>query len=754
MTRTLPVALATGLAVAASAAAQTWQDLGPSPLSGFGGTAGRIAAIAASRTNANRFYVGGADGGVWRTTDGGSTWTPLTDQQATTATGALAIDPTNESIIYAGTGEANFANHSRYGVGLLKSIDGGDTWMLLAQNTFAGRCFSRIVINPQNTQVLYAAITRAGGFPELSAAKGHPGAGGARGVFRSTDGGQTWSQLAGGLPALDATDLAMDPTNAQVLYAAIGRIFGDAANGVYKSTDGGNSWARLAGGLPTSGNGRISIAVAPSNPQRLYALISNPSDSAGNGASLRNGYRSDNGGTSWVTINPSVDQSSYGWYLSVVAVHPTSPDTVVMAGLSIARSTNAGSSWSTISAPHPDNHALAFDASNNLLCGDDGGVHKSTNLGSSWASLNTGLATVQIYPGLSLHPANLNTLLGGMQDNGVNLRTAATRSWSSVLGGDGGWTQIDPTNGQRMFGENQGTGSLYRSTNGGSSFNFAGNGLDGRNCFEPPFLIDPANSQRMLYGTERVNVSTDGGLNWSPLSPDLTGGGSAAIRALAISPVDSSYVYAATNDGRVLSSSNSGSTFTLRLTGNAGWPRVTRELTADPVEPQTVYLAGATFGVPHVRRSRDNGATWETLDGNLPDIPVNVISVDGRGPAPAIFVGTDAGLYRSVNDGATWRKYLSGLPNAQVNDARVDTAHNRIVVGTMGRGAWSAPLVQCYADFDDDSLVTVNDFIAFINAFAAGSPRANCDQSTEPPTLNVNDFICFSVQAAGATVCP
>src|SRR5262249_54842924 len=160
------------------------------------------------------------------------------------------------------------------------------------------------------------------------------------------------------------------------------------------------------------------------------------------------------------------------------------------------------------------------------------------------------------------------------------------------------------------------TGSLYMSTSGGALVTFAGNGLTGRNCFLPPYLIDPANPQRMLYGAERVFVSTNGGSSWSALSPDLTGGGSAsAIRALAIAPSDSNFVYAATNDGRVLASSDGGATFALRLSNNPGWPRVTRELTVDPVDPRTVYLAGAVFGAPHVRRSRDAGVTWQTLDG-------------------------------------------------------------------------------------------------------------------------------------------
>jgi photosystem II stability/assembly factor-like uncharacterized protein len=751
VTRVPSLALCLSLC-AGAARAQTWQNLGPAPLSGFGGGTGRISAIAASRVNANLYYVAGADGGVWKTTDAGGHWASVTDSAETSAMGALALDPVNESIVYAGTGEANFANHSRYGLGLLKSTDAGATWTLLGNSVFGGRCFSRIVIDPTNTQRIFASITHAGGFPELAAAKGHPGASGPCGVFRSLDGGGTWTQLAGGLPNVDGTDLAIDASNPQVLYAAIGHIFGDPANGVYKSTDGGDTWTLLAGGLPTANVGRIALAIAPSSSQRLYALFVNTADAAGGSGSTLGGFRSDNGGSSWVPINPGSFQSSYGWYLCVVLVHPTNPNTVLMGGLDMRRSTNAGSSWSSVSPPHPDNHALAFDAAGNLLGGNDGGLHRSPNLGSSWTSLGAGLGTAQIYAGLSTHPTSPVVIFGGFQDNGTNLRIDNTQVWNSVLGGDGGWTEIDQVTGQMMFGESQGTGNLARSTDGGLSWNAAGNGLNGRNCFEPPYLIDPTNPMRMLYGTERVNQSLDGGQNWSPLSPDVTGGGGAAIRALAIAPSNSQFVYAATNDGRVLASSDGGATFALRLTNNPGWPRVTRELTVDPNDPLTVYLAVSAFGGPHIRRSRDAGVTWTTIDGNLPDVPVNVIGVDPRAPAPSLYAGTDTGVFRSVDDGVTWHRYLPGLPTCNVTDLRVEVPRGRLVIGTMGRGAWSAPLVNCYADFDGDGLITVNDYIAFQAAFAAQSPRANCDGSTSAPTLTVNDFVCF--QSAAAAGCP
>jgi photosystem II stability/assembly factor-like uncharacterized protein len=725
----------------AAAHAQPWEELGPAPLSWFGGSAGRISAVVCSPTDPNKYFVTGADGGVWRTTDGGTTWQPLTSTMPTTAMGALAIDPTNEDIIYAGTGEANYANHSRYGLGLYKSYDGGDSWVHLAPETFAGRCFSKIVISPDNSRVLYASITRAGGFPELAAAKGHPQATGPVGVFKSTDGGESWTQLTNGLPNLSATDIAINPAQPNIVYAGIGRIFGSAGNGVYRSTDAGTSWTRLGGGLPTARIGRVSLAVAPSNPSYVYAMLTNPSSSTGGSAVTIGGFRSADGGDTWAAYG-SVSQATYGWYLSVVSVKPDDENTVFYGGLLMGRFINGGGA--IVTPPHVDIHAMAWDAAGRFVVGDDGGVHRSTDLGNSWESLNDGLGTAQFYAGLSTHPANSAFLLGGLQDNGTNRRTATTKSWVTVRGGDGGWTQLDRSRPDILFSESQGTGILSRSTNGGNSFSGWGAGLGGRNAFLPPFVIDPNNPDRLLYGTERVFERQTGWPSWQAISGDLSKG-TGAIRALAIAPSDSNVVYAATNDGNVLRSDDAGHTFTVLLSDHQGWPRVTREIRIDPDDAMTMYLAGAVFGVDQVRRTTDGGQSFTSLDGSLPDIPVNVIDVDKRSVPPVIYAGTDAGLMYTLDEGETWRRYGPSLPNAPVIDIILEPAHGLIVIGTQGRGAWSAPLRQrpCAADCTGEGTLDVFDFLCFQDAFAQGDAYADFDVTTGHGTLDIFDFLAF-----------
>ncbi len=676
----------------ATAAQDRWVSLGPDPLSS-GPYTGRVAAIACSRVDGNLVFVGGADGGVWRTRDGGATWTALGDDLPSTAIGALALDPSDESIVYAGMGEANYANHSRYGLGLARSADGGQTWRVLAAGTFAGRCFARIRIDPTRPSTLYAAITPAGGFPARAAAREHPLGNGALGVFKSLDGGATWQHLRNGLPARDATDVVLDPTNQNTVYAGIGDIFGHAENGVYRSLDGGASWTRLAGGLPGSGIGRVTLAVAPSQATRIYASLVRPSDAASGGASTLGVYRSNDGGATWSNLTGVGSyQSTYGWYLCTSVVHPTNPDIFFAGGFSLRRTQDGGASWTTNTPPHVDLHALEFDASGRLWCGNDGGVHRSSNLGTSWQQVNNTLGLVQFYAGLSVHPTNRDLIYGGTQDNGTNRRTGATSAWASVLGGDGGYTGIDPT-GVRAFAESQGTGNLYRSVNGGG-FSLSSSGISGRNCFLPPFEIHPLNGLLMVYGTERVFRSTDGGSSWSAISGDLTGGGVAAIRALAFAPSDQNTIYAATNDGRVQVTRNGGGNWQLALTGLPGWPRVTRALRVHAIDPARAYLAVSAFGVAQVRTTSDGGSSWRSLDGDLPDLPANTIALDhSRGEPPILFVGTDQGVWRSGDHGVHWECYAPGLPNTPVIDLLVEPGNGRVLAATQGRGLWSMRLL-------------------------------------------------------------
>ncbi|UCF33574.1 MAG: family 16 glycosylhydrolase [Phycisphaerales bacterium] len=686
------ILLSWGFSPSLQAAVNEWTSIGPEPVTS-GPFTGRVSALVTSPTNPNRFYAGGASGGVWRTLDGGFTWQPLTDHLPACAIGALAMDPFDEDTIYAGTGEANFANHCLYGLGIYKTTDGGETWRILAGETFGGRTFSRLVVSYVDSQVLYASIMQAGGFPARNAAKGHPGENGPLGVFRSTDGGETWEHLLNGLPPVAASDVWMHPTDPNILFAAIGDIFGHPDNGIYRSMDGGDSWTKLTEGLPTVPVGRITLAIAPSLPDLMYAIITEPSDESGGGAELLFVYRSQNGGDFWQARNTGNFQATYGWYLSVAIVHPTNPNIAFVGGVTMLRTTDGGGIWQDVTPPHVDMHAFAYDAVGALICGNDGGIHYTTNHGDTWFARNDTINVIQFYPGISLHPTNPIFVLGGTQDNGTNRRDSAL-AWSHRLGGDGGHTALHPETPNTMFAELQGTGNLYRSTNGGNSFSLSSNGIYGldRNCFLPPIVYDPTNKDRLLYGTHRIYESLNRGQSWTAISGDLTGGAPAAIRSIAIAPSNPQTVYAATNDHRILVSMDGGQTWEVKLTDATGWPRTTREIAIDPLDDSIVYLGGARFGVDQIRKTTDWGDTWVTLDGDLPDVPVNAVAVDRTDAGRTILLGTDTGVFFSFNEGQSWDKVGTNLPNVPANDIRIDPNFDRVVIATLGRGAWEIDL--------------------------------------------------------------
>ena len=504
---------------------------------------------------------------MWRTTNAGVRWISVGDDLPILAIGAIAVDPHNDRVVYAGSGEAttpSTATTAWVCSRLVTVAEPGRSWEPIV---FLGGPFRALRFRPRTATSFSLPWHVLWHFPS---ARGHQGASTPQRAARDlpiAEWGRSWKRLRGGLPNQAASDIVIDPANNHRLFAAIGEIFGHPRNGVYRSTDGGESWRRLRGGLPDTSVGRISIAIAPSDSSRVYALIARPANKGSNGgfspggASTLGVYRSDDGGSTWTLRHPGNLQSDGGYYYNAIAVQPTDPDTFYIGGLPLLRSTDGGASYLDVTPPHVDIHGIGFDASGRLLVADDGGVHRSSDRGIGWQVLNNRLGTIQFYPGLSLHPDDPEIVLAGTQDNGSNKR-ASGGTWTSVFGGDGGYTAIDQTNPNNVFVEFQGTGNLFRSSNGGLGFVAASAGISAgdRNCFLPPFQIDPNNASRMLYATHRIYESTNQGLSWQPISGDLTSGAPWAIRALVIAPSNSSTVYAATNDGRVQVSSDGGRT--------------------------------------------------------------------------------------------------------------------------------------------------------------------------------------------------
>jgi MYXO-CTERM domain-containing protein len=660
-----------------------WQEFGPAPLGN--NNSGRINAIVVDPTNADTVYVGAASGGVWKWQ--ANAWTPLTDNMPVMTVGALAMDPTNPNILYAGTGDSRACSSCYYGVGLYKTTDGGQNWTILGADAFAGRTFAKIVVSPTNPQTVIAATMRSGG-REFVAGRGHPGTNGPVGIFRSLDGGATFTQLLNGLPNAQASDVVMAPGDPNTLYAAIGDPFVATDNGVFKSTNGGDSWTKLAGGLPAS-IGRTVLGVAPSRAQRVYAWITNSGGPNRDLATTRGLFKSDDSGASWTEHNPGAIHNTQGWYDHAIAVHPTSPDTVIIGGVNAVRTMNGGTSFTSVTPPHVDQQFYAFATDGTLYAGDDGGIQRSTTNGSNWTSINAGLGVMQIYSGTSLHPTDQSFVLAGFQDNGSNLRTGS--GWRSVLGADGGYTGLHPKQPSVMFIESQNAANLYRSTNGGTSFSKVGTGIAtaDRVAFLATYEINPQNPQEMLYATHRIWRSTNQGTSFTAISGDVTTGGTERIRAIQIAESNPQTVYIATSDGRIQVSLDGGATFAPKLTGLPKVYLLSREIDIAAWDDRVAVVGVSAFGTDQVRITRDRGASWKTIDGDLPDIPVNTVEISQIEGVEMIFIGTDQGVFSTCNEGQSWRRLGTGIPNVVVTDIRHDATFQRIVATTFGRGMWT-----------------------------------------------------------------
>jgi len=696
---------------------RAWTPIGPAPalnvLTDYvEPTSGRVTALAADPSDPKTIFLAAAGGGVWKTTDAGSNWTPLTDAQRTLFMGAVAVAPSDAQTIYAGTGEANmgpskaknFRDNIYYGRGILKSSNGGSSWTLVGADVFFRRTISKIVIDPADPNTLYAAVgaLATNGLVDNT------------GIWKSSDGGLTWSNTTASISTVAAfSDLIIDPTNHRTLYAAIGAPGIDAsrtANGVYKTTDGGASWA-AAGNFPSGATdtqvGRISLGISRAAPATVYAAIARPGPPLSNFNSLYRIMKTVNGGQRWNAVAdpgglcPDAGENlnylaSAGDYHNALGVDPANADRVYAGGVCLIASSNGGQSWSAIATgetrgPHRDHHALIFDAAGRLLDGNDGGAWRLDDPSVlTWANLNTNLQITQ-FIGIALHPTNANIAYGGNQDTGT-IRFQGTLQWQRLLRGDGGTDAVSTSDPNRVYQITRISASspniFRRSTNGGNTWSTKVTGIDPADPknFYPPFAMDPVNSNRLLLGTNRIYESTNGADLWSPLSAPKTNGWTVSdnVDALAVAPSDAETVYASAG-GHIFVTIDRGSSWQQRDIDVPGDPHV-RALLVDPSNRLLAYAVRDRFGAGHVFRTSDGGRIWSDISGDLPDLPVNTIAADVA--ANILYVGTDAGVFASSDGGVHWFTVGERLPNVQVVELRLNLALKILVAATHGRGVW------------------------------------------------------------------
>ncbi|HEV2261648.1 MAG TPA: hypothetical protein VGR69_05110 [Candidatus Rubrimentiphilum sp.] len=697
----------------ASYAHLKWRSIGPA-VSG-----GRVPAVAGTASDPNLYYIGSAGGGVWKTDNGGATWTPVFEKEPVSAIGAVTIDPTDENVVWVGTGESNPRNDVSYGDGVYKTIDGGKTWtnMGLSQT----RHISRILVDPSDPNHV---IVGASGDPFADSTE--------RGVFVTDDGGKTWSKTLYLGPQTGASELAMDPNHPSVIYAGMWQFrrmpwtfhSGGPQDGLYKSIDGGKTWTHLAGnGLPAGLMGRIAVAVAPNNSNRVYAIIE------AKGGIL---WRSDDAGATWTMVsdNTLVDQRPF--YFTHINIDPSNANHVYAVSEQLAESRDGGRRFRSI-APgvHVDYHAMwiAPNNPNRMIVGEDGGYAITLDGGRNW-SFSRNVPVGQIYH-VGLSNENPYWVCAPLQDNNAFCGPSNSRNregildddWLNVVGGDGMWAVPDPANGNYIMADSQ-TGNINaysKKVQSGrgvipyydfdrNNFNLAARKY--RFNWDSPIAFAPWNSKVLWLGGDVVLQSTDRGVHWTPISPDLTrnikahqipAGGPLAtdvssaeypdnILYIEGSPLRAGEIWVGTDDGLVQLTRDGGKHW--RNVTPAGAPFLARVETVAP-SPVTAGAAYASFDdhrsgnyAPYLYVTHNYGASWTKIVNGLPaDQYVRTVRPDRHNSA-LLFAGTENGLWISYDGGLHWNDFRLNIPAVSVRDIREQPAFNDLAIATHGRALW------------------------------------------------------------------
>ena len=649
-----------------------WTQLGPRPItdeywSGTDEASGRVVAVAPHPADANTVYIAAASGGVWKTIDGGTSWIPLTDELPILNHGCVALDPTNPSMVYVGTGE--YTTRSM-GDGLFRSTDAGETWDRIGTTSEVGVTCSRILVDPIDSQTLHVA--------------------GEYGYSRTTNGGTTWTRS---FDNSRISDLAMKAGDPNTLF------LGEHGNGIWRSVNGGDSWMKLGGGLPSTDVQRILLATAASSPSVVYAAIINAA------AGLRGLYRSADGGDNWV-LKGNTPNFPYpqGWYDAFLGVDPTDENTLYGGGVfptyavaGVIKSTDGGDSWVDISCPgaclgepnlHPDQHAIAFGSDGTVWVGNDGGVWKSPDGGVNWVNTNATLTVTQNYA-VALNPTDPVQVMGGTQDNGTVERQIDDEDWPQIAAGDGGFLTYDFEEPGRRYTTYVRL-TVYRLF-GGSTTNITGPWSGDRRNFIAPLIMDPNEPDILYGGTHRVwrTQNASSSATWSAYSGDLTNGGN--LTAIAASAGGSRVLYTGSSDGKVFVKPSATGTWQDR---SAGLPSgQVSDIAIDPSSPAHAFVAFHNTSGNRVLETTATGSSWVDVTGSLPaGVGGRALAVDWRSNPPILFLGSGAGVYWSTDRGANWTKDGSDLPNVNVGDLVIDPARGTITVGSYGRGAWRAAI--------------------------------------------------------------
>jgi photosystem II stability/assembly factor-like uncharacterized protein len=692
-----------------------FRSIGPAFMSG------RIADIVIDPNNQNIWYVAVGSGGVWKTVNSGTTWAPLTDSKPFYSTGCLTLDPNNSSTIWLGTGENVGGRHVGIGHGLYVSYDGGKSWK--NKGLEKSEHISKIIVNPNNSNEIWVASQG----PLWSS-------GGERGLYKTTDGGDTWKLVLSSNEWTGVTDIVIDPRDEKTLYAATWQrhrtvaayVGGGEGTSLYKSTDGGETWDKLKNGLPKSDMGKIGLAISPINPDVLYAAIE---------LDRKKGavYRSNNKGASWTKMSNTVSGGTGPHYYQELVASPHAFDKIYLMDVRVQISEDGGKTFNRMkeSNKHSDNHSMTFKPNdpNYLLVGTDGGIYESFDDTETWKFVNN-LPITQFYKLAVDDSEPFYNIYGGTQDNNTQGGPSRTLSsngitnadWFVLLGGDGHQPATEPGNPDIAYGQSQ-QGNLYRvdRTTSEAVYIKPQGGIDDpyeRNNWDSPILVSSHDAKRIYFGTQRVWRSDNRGDSWTPISKDLTKNEERitlpimgkqkswdaawdvyamstynTITSLSESPLDENILYAGTDDGIIQFTKNGGESWTKTLVStlpNVPSSAFVNDIKADLHDVNTVYMAldNHKFGdyKPYLLKSTNGGKSWQSITNGIPDNSMVWRIVQDHINPNLMFLATEYGIYVSFNQGGKWIKFSEGLPTISIRDLAIQKRENDLVAASFGRG--------------------------------------------------------------------